>query len=212
MVDYKYKVLWFIPRSGSTSFVEFLSKKYNIQNNYELFGQWNSEKIIQKGLQKKSVIKIQSEQFNLHKNIILPILEESEILVMIPRDCVQSYTSFIIAYTNSKRHQFKKDFFRPKDSNFKQEFSFISKEEALFALNFYSSLVESWIDNFKYFSKGKLVRINMLEHKPVWKLEEKIELIEDWDVIENHIHKKGFPLWEKVMTLIQNMETYDFTE
>lgn len=206
----KHKAMWFLPRSGSTSFIRFLSKKHGIKNNEELFGPWNDEQTIHEKLKEQSVFKIQPEQFNLRKNIALPIIDKAEVLVMAPRNLVDSYTSFIISYANAKRNHFKnsKQYWIPPNKEFKTQFGQVNRQDAIYALDFYSNIVEEWIDNFKYFNHGKLASVNSLPQNPVWSLEEKIQLIEDWNNIEIMIYKKGMQQWSTINEMIKTLDVY----
>ncbi len=203
------KLIWFIPRSASTSYAMQLADSENMKYFGELYGPWNENKELMSAVTSaNSVMKLQGAQFENHKHLILPYLSDQDILIMKPRSLLESYTSFILAYAHAKQNcNNNRMYWIPSHtdndrSSFKAQVKSVSYEDAVDAVDKYTRIVQAWVNNYHHFAHGRVVDRSTMIYDPVWSFTEKIGLLKSWEDVRALIIHNGEPLWDQIEYLL----------
>ena len=197
------KLIWFMPRSGSTAYGRMLAKKYDLPYIGEAFGSWSDS------TSSTGIYKVQSEQLVERMDEVLLMKKRSDVYVLMPRPLIDSYTSFILSYSHAaKNWDDTNKWWDPiwagesKDT-FRQKFRRVSYNDAIIAVDKYTSIASDFLKYTPLFLQSNIVDNTAPKSTIVWnQLNDKIKLIDNWAEVNNLIMKKGKPIWEQIQSLL----------
>ena len=207
-------LVWFLPRSASTSYVHQLSTQSGIETYNEIFGYWRDDEYRNEVLGKDDwIIKVNSLQYHQHKNQIDALLETCEVQILEPRSFIESYTSWILPatimnYTDDRDLYWNIHWYNQTSEEMKANYDgyLMTEADAFNEINNYSKLVDDWIKYMPLFlKKGTVIRQNELltTDGKIWDdWHEKAKYIRNPELVLEEIANKGTQRWNKIKTMI----------
>lgn len=223
-------VVYTMPRSLSSFFCTHVSARLGVENFGEIFGQWRDREEIRDFLPKRNtLVKVQGEQYYLHKDLIdSSLLTNRSILILKPRSYIESYSSFILPMVMSTRCDFEgknwaqywnvsgthikgKGYKRASDVRNLYDNEVISKKEAIVAVEKYTEIARKFVSGMGHFARGNhhFIEIDdvlaMEENdskSKIWNSpEEKFQYIDGWEDVKALIEEQGAPLWKRIESI-----------
>lgn len=214
-MDFKYDnvVIYANYRTLSSYLTWHLAEQHNLYRYDELFKEPSFSYKYKKFLEMKEncIFKLIGEQYFEFKKAFDNdnILENRSIVIIKPREILESYTSFILPWSLEQRGNYDPDLWNYKSKDVYDNI-IISQTEALNGVTRCTQTVKHFLNYLDYFlnvsddvhimTYDNIIKMDgyKTDSKQFDNLDHKIELIEGWPEVEQEIYRQGSELWKKI--------------